>query len=202
MKPTIELGKRLYRSKALTPFKILFLSVCGMLFFNLYLQTFIDPDFLEKFDHDFMGVVSFHLFYPEQLISLFLSTFIPTIYYAFVRGIYFYENGIIANKGLPFMNHIIPYNDIESYKIMHHKYLMSVKRKSFNDELLFTIQDIDRAVAIFDQHNIQGDLSKAEFRGTMTTSKKLIIFYIVFFIVVTILQFSGFFIAINQWLFR
>lgn len=173
-----------------------------MLFVNLYLQTFIDPDFLKSYEQSFMGVVRFHLFYPEQLISLVLSTLIPTIYYAFVRGISFYETGIVANKGLPFMNHLVLYSDIESYKIMHHKYLMSIKRKSLGDELLFTIQDIDRAVAILDQHNIQGDLSKAEFHGSMTTSKKLLIFYVCFFIVVTILQFSGFFIAINQWLFR
>lgn len=173
-----------------------------MLFVNLYLQTYIDPDFLDSYQHNFMGVIKFHLFYPEQLISLILSTLIPTIYYAFIRGISFYEYGVVANRGLPFMNHTVLYSDIESYKIMHHKYLMSVSRKSMDDELLFTIEDIDRAVAILDQHNIQGDLSNAEFHGSMTTSKKLLIFYVSFFVVVTVLQFSGFFIAVNQWLFR
>lgn len=178
------------------------MSICFMLFFNLYLQTFIDPDFLKSFDQSFIGVMKFHWHYPEQVISLILSTLVPTVYYAFLRNISFYEKGIMINRGLPFMNHIVEYNDIESYKIVHHKYLMSVKRKSLKEELLFTIRDIDRAVAILDQHNIQGDLSKAEFNGVMTTSKKLIIFYISFFVIVTILQFSGFFIMINQWLFR
>ena len=197
-----DLGKKLYKSKALMPFKVLFLSICIMLFINLYIQTYIDPDFLKNFEHSFWGVMNFHVAYPEQVISLILSTLIPTIYYAFIRGICFYEKGVLVNRGLPFMNHVIAYDDIQSYKIVHHKYLMSFMRKSLREELLFTVQDIDRAVAILDQHNIKGDLSNAEFHGGMTTSKKLIIFYIVFFIVVTILQFSGFFIYVNQWLFR
>ncbi|MCT4641872.1 MAG: hypothetical protein N4A33_06190 [Bacteriovoracaceae bacterium] len=198
----IDVGRQLYKSTALMPIKVFFLTICTVLFVNLYFQTYIDPDFIKWHRSGLKAVVDFHFFYPEQILSLILSTLIPTLYYSFYRGISFHENGMIVNRGLPYLNHMVPYNDIESYKIVHHKYLVSIKRKSNDEDLLFSIQDIDRAVAIFDQHDIKGDLSKAGFDGVTTTSKRLVMFYIVFAIVVTILQFSGFFIWVNQILFR
>ena len=149
-----QIGKKLYRSTSLKHFKIAFISIAIWVFINLYFKTYSDPDFLEIGDITAKGVVNFHFIYPVQFIGYILGTLLPAIYYAFFRGIIFFEDGMVINRGLPFLNHCLKYKDIESFRIIHARYLMSLKRKDVSEELLFTIRDIDRVIAIFDQHGI------------------------------------------------
>lgn len=197
-----HIGKKLYRSTALGHFKLAFMLIAVWVFFNLYYKTYSDPDFLALADLSLQGVIKFHLKYPVQVIGFLLGTFFPAIYYAFVRGIIFYEDGMVINRGLPFVNHCVKYKDIECFKIIHSKYLMSLKRKDVQEELLFTIRDIDRVIAIFDQHGIQGELKSQFDEKNLSINKKSIILFLLFGIIVSALQYSGIIISINRYLFR
>lgn len=197
-----KIGKKLYRSAALKHFKIIFILIAIWIFINLYFKTYSDPDFIAMGDLTLKGVINFHYQYPVQIIGYILGTLIPSFYYAFIRGIYFFEDGMVINRGLPFLNHCVKYKDIMSFKIVHAKYLMSLKRKDVDEELLFTIQDIDRAVAIFDQHGIKGELKSQFDEKNITINKKAIIYFLIFGIIVSVIQYSGLMIAINRYLFR
>lgn len=197
-----DIGKKLYRSTALKHFKVAFILIGLWILINLYYKTFSDPDFLALGDLTFNGVLKFHAQFPVQIIGYFLGTFLPALYYAFIRGIVFFEDGIVINRGLPFLNHCVKYKDIESFKIVHAKYLMSLKRKDVDEELLFTICDIDRAVAIFDQHGIQGDLKSQFEQSSLSINKKAILYFLIFGVIVSVIQYTGLMIEINRLLFR
>lgn len=184
-------GKKLYKSGALKQFKWVYLSIALLLLINLTFQTLTDPLFEKTFTKNFAGIISFHIKYPEDFFTYILTIFFPAIYYSFIRGINFYEEGMVINRGFPFFNRSIPYKDIEEYKVVHPKFLMSVKRKDIDEEFYFTIKDVDRVVAIFDQHNIKGHLGKEEFNQTMTVNKKLIIFFVGFSIFMFFIQYFG-----------
>jgi hypothetical protein len=197
-----NIGKKLYRSTALNQFKFVFMTIALWVLVNLYFKTYSDPDFLSKNFTSFEDVFTFHKIYPVQLIGYLLGTLIPALYYAFFRGIVFFEKGLVINKGLPFLNHSISYENIESFKIIHPKYLMSLKRKDTSDEVLFTLRDIDRVIAIFDQQGISGHLGEGEQLKSFTLSKKIVIFSLVFGAMVSILQYTGIMIEINRYFFR
>lgn len=197
-----KIGKRLYRSTALPHFKLVFILIAVWVFINLYFKTFSDPDFIARGGIELKDVFQFHYVYPTQFIGFFFGTLIPAIYYAFFRGIVFFEDGIVINRGIPFFNHCVKYSDIESFKVIHPKYLMSVKRKDVGEELLFTIKEIDRAIAIFDQHNIKGDLGTSDLAKSITVSRKAVIISVIFGVIVSILQYTGIMIEINRYLFR
>ena len=197
-----KIGKKLYRTAALTQFKIAFILIAVWVLVNLYFKTYSDPDFIALKDLSLIGVIKFHYRYPVQIIGYLLGTLLPAIYYAFIRGIYFFEDGLVINRGLPFLNHCVKYKDIASFKIVHAKYLMSLRRKDVDEDLLFTIQDINRAVAIFDQHGIQGDLKSQFDEKNISSNKKTIIYFLIFGAIISVMQYSGLMIAINRYLFR
>ena len=79
---------------------------------------------------------------------------------------------------------------------------MSITRTDIEDELLFTIRDADRAIAILDQHNIKGDLGQESSELVAPIRRKVIIGFIIFGIAVSIMQYTGLIIKVNQLLFR
>lgn len=178
-----DLGKKLYKSTALKEFKLLYLNIAALLLLNLTLQT---PG-----EFSFKNVVNFHIQYPEDFLVYCATILFPAIYYSFIRGIVFCENGMIINRGLPFFNRSLPYKSVSKYKIIHPKFLMGIKRSDIEEEFVFTIRDIDRAVAILDQHNIPGDLGKETLERTMTVNKKLVIIFIAFGVVMFFIQYFG-----------
>ncbi|MCO4755362.1 MAG: hypothetical protein KC478_12845 [Bacteriovoracaceae bacterium] len=186
-----ELGKKLYKSTALKEFKLLYLNIAGLLLFNLVLQTLGNPVFEEQFSSNAMGVINYHLKYPEDFLIYCLTILFPAIYYSFIRGIVFCENGMIINRGFPFFNRNVLYKNISRYKIIHPKYLMGVKRSDIEEEFVFTIRNIDRVVAILDQHHIPGDLGRETLEKTMTVNKKLVVFFIFFGTVMFFIQYFG-----------
>ena len=184
-------GKKLYKSGALKQFVWVYLSIALLLLINLTFATLFDPIFEKSFQANFSDIVSFHVRYPEDFITYLITILIPVVYFSFIRGINFYEEGLTINRGLPFFNRSVPYKEIEEYKVVHPKFLMSVKRKDIDEEFYFTIKDVDRVVAIFDQHNIKGQLGNEEFQKRMTVNKKLIIFFISFSILMVFIQYFG-----------
>lgn len=197
-----DIGKRLYRSSALIQFKLIFMLIAFWVLVNLYLKTFSDPDFMVKEGKTFIDVLLFHKMYPTQIIGYFIGTFCPSVYYAFFRSITFFEKGFVINKGIPFVNQSIKYENILSFKIIHPKYLMSIKRKDVGEEVLFTIGSIDRVIAIFDQQGIEGNLGKSPSIGTFSANKKMIIAFIICGVILSILQYTGIIIDINRYFFR
>lgn len=186
-----SLGKKLYKSTALRAFKATYLSIAFVLLANLVLQTLGDSFFLERFEASFMGVVRYHINYPEDFLIYCATILFPAIYYSFIRGIVFYQHGMVINRGLPFFNRSVPYKNISAYKVIHPKFLMAIRRSDIDEEFVFTIRNIDRVIAILDQHNISGDLGKEHLAKTMTVNKKLMIIFIVFGIALFIFQHFG-----------
>lgn len=175
----------------LWPLRLLVLFVFVILLFNLYAQTVNDPNFVKWSDRSFIGVLRFHLFYPEELVSFLITVFLPAVYYGIIRSFRFFEHGIILNRGLPFFNRVLLYTQIKSYKIVHPKYLLSITRNDTEDEILFSVTNIQRAMAILDNHNIVGDLGDKEFKKTVSGNKKFAISVIIFAIIVFFFQYFG-----------
>lgn len=188
---TTKLGKKIYSSRMLWPLRLLVLVVFLFLLFNLYAQTVNDPNFVKWSDKSFVGIIKFHWFYPEEFISFLVTVFLPAIYYGFFRSIRFFENGIVINRGLPFFNRVIFYTQIRSYKIIHPKYLLSLVREDTEDEILFSVTNIQRAMAIFDNHNIRGDLGDKEFKSAVSGNKKFAALVILFAVMVFFFQHFG-----------
>lgn len=186
-----ELGKKLYKSTALRPFKVAYLSIAALLLVNLVLQTLGDDYFRSHFESSFTGLVKYHFRYPEDFLIYCFTIFFPSIYYSFIRGIVFCENGMVINRGLPFFNRNVLYKNISQYKVIHPKFLMGIKRSDINEEFVFTIRNIDRVIAILDQHSIQGKLGKESLSKKMTVNKKLLIIFISFGIFLFVFQHFG-----------
>lgn len=193
----MELGKKVYKSTAITTIKVMAVVIIVVLFFNLCIQTFYDPEFSQLEVQDYMAMIKFHLKYPYDILPFIFFIFVPCFYYGFIRGVTFFENGMVINRGLPFVNAEIPYSEIKDFEIIHSKLFMSIKRKDTNEDILFAIKDVDRAVSIFDQNGIQGDLTSKE-KLTMTIHTKLIIFFIAIGVAVMLGQSLG----LSRFLFR
>ena len=112
---------------------------------------------------------------------------LPSIYYGFIRGITFFEKAIVINRGIPFWNHIIYYDQIDCYRIMRSKYLMSISKKN-NQELVFTISDADRAVAIMDQSGIRARFVKDTLINEVSSHKRLLLGITISAIVIYFIQ--------------
>lgn len=184
------LGKKIYHSRALPSIKLIVISIATILLFNLIFQTYKDPAFVKLGDESVRAVLRYHWYYPEELIIYLLTIFIPTIYYGFIRGIRFFEKGVIFNRGLPFFNTTILYKDIEKYEIVHPKYLLSIKQKVSEDVHMFGLGNIDRALAILDQSDIQGDLGSST-NSDHKAKKKLILYIVLFGVAAAIVQHFG-----------
>lgn len=186
-----NLGKKLYISRALPTAKIFLLCVCVGLLVNFYHTTLADPVFIKRGFVGLRAVWRFHMMYPEELISFILFVIAPSLYYGLIRGITFFEKGIVINRGLPFFNHCVRYDNIKEYRMVNRNYLMSVIRKDTEDEILFTICNPDRAVAIMDQQEIRGKLGGEDYVKTMSAHKKFFLFVIFFGILVFFIQYFG-----------
>lgn len=184
-------GKKLYKSSALKQFRWIYISIAILLLGNLTLQTMSDPLFIKSSDNTFSDIVMFHVRYPQDFFIYILTILFPSIYYSFIRGIVFYEQGMRINRGFPFFNRELSYRDIEQYKVIHPKFLMGVKRKDIGEEFIFTVKDIDRVIAIFDQQNIKGELGDETFKRTLSVNKKLLIFFISFSVLMFFIQYFG-----------
>ncbi|MBT4722173.1 hypothetical protein HOB30_00255 [Candidatus Falkowbacteria bacterium] len=171
--------------------KLISVVISCILLLNLYFQTTSDPLFQKIGKSGFEAILSFHFKYPEGLILYALTIFLPALYFGFIRGVRFHENGVIINRGLPFFNMMIPYDVIERFEIIDQKYYMAIFRKDTEDEYMFTINDIDRVLAIFDQHHIKGDLGQRS-KPDKSAHLKLVLFFMLAGILLAIFQYSGF----------
>ncbi len=185
-----NLGKKIYRSSSLGSIKVVVLSIFFILLFNAYFQTYSDPTFREMGHINFRGVINFHFKYPHELILFILTVLIPCFYYTFVRATLFFEKGVVINRGLPFFRMILKYDQINYYEIIHPKSLVSVRVKETEDDYMFSVKDMDRVLAIFDQNNIKGDLGQKA-RVDKSSHLKLAMIIILIGILISIIQYLG-----------
>lgn len=180
----------MYQSRAVGSVRLIIIIISFILILNLLFQTLSDPQFIAQNDNSLGAILNFHFFYPHELVLFLLTVIVPAIYYGFIRGVRFYEKGIIYNKGLPFFNATILYRDIEKYEVVHPKYLLSVTEKGTADTHLFSIAQLDRVVAILDQSGIKGDLGSSSI-SDHKAKRKLILFFFAFGILAALIQYSG-----------
>lgn len=165
-------GKKLYKTTSINSVKVSLVLLMAGLLINLLLQTQGNTVFAK-----YGSFIDYYLFYPEDILIYLLFIFIPGVYFAFIRGVIFYEKGMAINRGLPFFEMKIEYERIQSFEIIHKKYLVAIKVKDIEEDIMFAVRDIDRAVAIFDQNHIKGDLGSNQ-AVDLSNRKKLLFFFI------------------------
>ncbi|MBY0515277.1 MAG: hypothetical protein K2P81_00100 [Bacteriovoracaceae bacterium] len=155
----IETGKKIYRTSMIAPLRLVLLGLVAFFFHDLYLGTFQEDKFLSAGAFRLLDVARFHLKYPAEFIWLSTLSLPPFLYYAFIRGVRFYEKGYRFNKGIPFLNSWHKYEDIKQYKLLAPKSTLAVFTNS-GDIQLVVDGNIERVIAILDQHGAKGDLTQ------------------------------------------
>lgn len=173
------LGKRLYKTSMLNLFRIVVLAITIFFLNDLYLETFTYEKFQSIGRFKILDVLNHHLMYPNAAIMFFTLIILPAIYYCFIRGAGFYEKGFIFNRGIPFMNTTVLYEEVKYYKLLHPKVAIAIH--TYNEDV-FVIADnnAERVIAILDQHNIQGDLAQDDYVKLITSYKKFVVMLVSF----------------------
>lgn len=169
--------KKMYKTSMLTSFRLLVLAVAMFFFYDFYLETYSYEKFFSEGKYGPLAVLKFHYRYPAEFISFFLLVIVPAIYYSMIRGVKFCEKGFFYNRGIPFLNKFVPYEDVKSYKLLHPNVAITITTEK-GDLFVVVDNNIERVIAILDQHNIQGNLTQDEFVKLFTNFKKFV--YIVF----------------------
>lgn len=193
----MDFGKRLYHSTGILTIKLLAALISSILFLNLNFQTLVSEHFNsfvmeEGLDSagKFWQVLQYHMVYPEEYIFFAVTVLLPAIYYGFIRGVTFYQKGVSINRGLPFFKMSVPYDQIKNYEIIHPKFFLAITHKETGDDIMFTVNDVDRVLAILDQFGIQGDLGKKA-RIDHGAHVKLLLFFIFSGVLMALVQYSG-----------
>lgn len=184
------LGKKIYHSRALGSVRLIVVLMSAILLLNLYFQTLQNPHFLDLGYRKIQDIFRYHWIYPQEIILYIVTVLIPSAYYGFIRGVRFFEKGLIFNRGLPFFNTTLLYKDIENYEVVNPKYLISIREKITEDQHMFGLGKVDRAVAIFDQSGIKGDFGTGHAADYMA-KKKLILFFFIFGVLAALIQYFG-----------
>jgi hypothetical protein len=169
--------KKMYKTSMLTSFRLLILAVALFFFYDFYLETYSYAKFFNEGKYGPLAVLKFHYRYPAEFISFFFLVIVPAFYYSLIRGVKFCEKGFYYNRGLPFLNKFVPYSDVKSYKLLHPNVAITITTEK-GDLFVVVDNNIERVIAILDQHNIHGNLAQDEFVKLFTNFKKFV--YIVF----------------------
>jgi hypothetical protein len=190
------LGKRLYKTSMLWIFKFIVFALILFFFNDFYLDSITDDRFISMVTlggsrgRRILDFVEFIIKYPGDLISFIVLYCVPGFYFAFIRGVGFFEKGIIVNRGIPFFNQTLSYDDVKTYRLLHPKLAISIQTKN-GDAFVVADENIERAIAILDQHNIQGDLNQGEFVKILSNYKKFVVFFSVIVIVLYVVRKLG-----------
>jgi len=186
------LGKKLYKTSMLNFFRLIVVALTAFFFNNFYLETFTYENFQLERKFKFLDVFWYHYRYPAEFITFFLIIIIPAVYYGLIRGVRFHERGFVFNRGLPFFNKAILYEDVKAYKLLHPKKAISIQNKK-GDFFVIADNNIERVIAILDQHNIPGDLTQDDYAKLVSNYWKFIQLIIGFAIFVFMMKKLGLF---------
>jgi hypothetical protein len=191
------LGKRLYKTSMLNLFRLMVLAVVIFFFSDFYLETITAPKFqamlLELPNNTFMARLltffKYLLMYPQDFFAFLGTIIVPAFYYAFIRGVRFHEKAFAFNRGIPFLNHIIKYEDVKRYKLFHPKYAISMHLHN-GDSFVIADNSVERVIAILDQQNIPGDLGD-DYAKLFTNFKRVVIFVLCFTLLLFLIRKLG-----------
>jgi hypothetical protein len=186
------LGKRLYKTSMLNVFRLAILAIVMFFLNDFYLETFTYEKFQLEGRFKILDVLNYHYRYPAQFLIFFGLIIIPAIYYGIVRGVRFHEKGFVFNRGVPFYNRAVGYDEIKTYKLLHPQKAISIHSNK-GDVFVIADNNVERVIAILDQHNIQGDLAQDDYVKLITNYKKFMMMVIIFTVVVFFLKKFGFF---------
>lgn len=192
------LGKKLYKTSMMNLFRVMVLAVVVFFFNDFYLQTISDESFQSMlrlpttFASRLMTFLKYHYQYPADFISFMLTIIVPAIYFAFIRGVRFHEKGFVFNRGVPFLDQTIDYAEVKNYKLLHPELAISLHTKS-GDSFVIADNNVERVIAILDQHSIPGDLAQDEYVKMIANYRKLIIVGIIATVVIFIIRKLGLF---------
>jgi hypothetical protein len=191
------LGKKLYKTSMLNLFRTGVLAVVLFFLNDFYLETITAPKFQEmlielsnkSFISRILTFFRYHYAYPRDLISFVGTIIVPALYYSFIRGVRFHEKGFAFNRGIPFLNHTIRYEDVKRYKLFHPKYAISMHLQN-GDSFVIADNEVERVIAILDQQNIAGDLGD-DYAKLFTNFKRVVIFVICFTVLLFLIRKLG-----------
>jgi hypothetical protein len=186
----MNLGKTYYKSSTLTSIRLLISLVVILLIYNIYHETFHDPDFIERGLYQFNDVLEFHLMYPETIILFGLLILGPAHYYGFYRGTVFKEKGIIHNRGIPFWNKKHLYNDIKEFKIINPKDMIALVVNGDYEYFILT-SDINRVISLLDQHGVKSNLDQTKYRNAIHFQKRIVTWILLVGLCVYFMQYFG-----------
>ena len=184
------LGKKLYKTSMLNVFKLVILAVVVFFTNDFILDTYTYEKFQAIGRFKILDVLNYHYRYPNEFITFFLIVLVPAIYYAFIRGVRFCEKGFVFNRGLPFMNKEVLYTDVKDYKLLQPNHVITIHTQK-GDVFVIADNNIERVIAILDQHNIKGDLARDDYSRLIMNAKKFIIVVLTFTLVVFLLKKFG-----------
>src|SRR6478736_6119047 len=115
------LGKKLYKSSMMNIFRLIILAIVIFFLNDFILDTYTYDKFQADGRFKIIDVIQYHYRYPQEFVTFFCLILIPAFYYSLVRGVRFHEKGFVFNRGLPFMNTTVQYDDIKTYKLLHPK---------------------------------------------------------------------------------
>jgi len=167
------MGKKLYKTSLLNIFRLVVLAVFVFFVNNFYLETFTQEKFQTEHKFKLIDVLQYHYKYPQEAIIFFFIILGPAVYYSFIRGIRFYERGLVFNRGIPFLNRPVMYEEIETYKLLHPDFAISIHTPN-GEAFVVADNNIDRVIAILDQHGIRSDLASDEFVRLISNYRKFI----------------------------
>lgn len=179
-------GKKLYKSSMLNIFRLVILAIVIFFLNDFILNTYTYEKFQADGRFKIIDVIQYHYKYPQEFITFFFLIIAPAVYYSIIRGVRFHERGFVFNRGLPFMNTTVPYEEIKTYKLLHPKHIVTIHTHK-GHVYLVADNSVERVIAILDQHNIQGDLARDDFANLITNFRKFVIVVLSFTAVVFVL---------------
>lgn len=186
------LGKKLYKTSTLNVFRLVIFAIFLFFLNDFVLDTYTYEKFQAVGRFKILDVIHYHLKYPNEFITFFLLIVVPAFYYAFIRGARFCEKGFTFNRGLPFMNKAVLYSDVKTYKLLQPNHVVTIHTTN-GDVYIIADNNIERVIAILDQHNIPGDLARDDYSRLIMNVKKFIIVVVSFTLVIFFMKKFGFF---------
>lgn len=186
------LGKKLYKSSMMNIFRLIILAIVIFFLNDFILDTYTYEKFQADGRFKIIDVIQYHYSYPQEFITFFFLILVPAFYYSLIRGVRFHEKGFVFNRGLPFMNTKVYYDEVKTYKLLHPKHIVTIHTHK-GGVFLIADNSVERIIAILDQHNIQGDLARDDYANLITNFRKFIIIVLSFTLVVFILKKLGLF---------
>lgn len=186
------LGKKLYKTGMINIFRLIILSVVIFFTNDFILDTYTYEKFQLLRTFKLLDILEYHYKYPSEFAAFFFVILGPSFYYSFIRGVRFHEKGFVYNRGIPFMNRIVLYSEIETYKMLHPTLVLAIHTKK-GEVYVIADNSVERIVAILDQHNIQGNLAQDEYAKLITNFRKFMMVVLAFTLIVFVAKKLGLF---------